>query len=81
MQQIFNQNIRFKDDNGNDFPDWEERTLGEVGENIIGLTYSPNQVTDADNGIIVLRSSNIREDRLVLDDLVRVSSKINSKLN
>lgn len=80
MQQVFNQSIRFKDENGNDFPDWEERTLGEVGENIIGLTYSPNQVTDADNGIIVLRSSNIREDRLVLDDLVRVSSKINSKL-
>lgn len=28
MQQIFNQDIRFKDDNGNDFADWEEETLG-----------------------------------------------------
>lgn len=32
MQQIFNQQMRFKDDDGNDYPDWEERTLGEVCE-------------------------------------------------
>lgn len=30
MQKIFNQAIRFKDDNGNDFADWEEKKLGEV---------------------------------------------------
>lgn len=32
MQKIFNQGIRFKDDNGNNFEDWKEKTLGEVGE-------------------------------------------------
>lgn len=30
MQKIFSQKLRFKDDNGTDFPDWEERQLGEV---------------------------------------------------
>ena len=30
MQKLFNQEIRFKDDNGNDYPDWEEKRLGEV---------------------------------------------------
>jgi type I restriction enzyme, S subunit len=30
MQQLFSQAIRFKDDHGNDFPDWEEKTLGEI---------------------------------------------------
>ena len=30
MQQLFSQSIRFKDDQGNDFPDWEEKRLGEV---------------------------------------------------
>lgn len=30
MQQIFNQQIRFKDDDGNDYPDWEEKKLSEV---------------------------------------------------
>ncbi|MEI6033004.1 MAG: restriction endonuclease subunit S [Verrucomicrobiae bacterium] len=32
MQQLFTQVLRFKDDHGKDFPDWEEKTLGEVAE-------------------------------------------------
>lgn len=32
MQKLFSQQIRFKDDAGNDFPDWEEKRLGEIGE-------------------------------------------------
>jgi type I restriction enzyme S subunit len=30
LQKIFNQEFRFKDNNGNDFADWEEKTLGDV---------------------------------------------------
>jgi len=30
MQKIFSQEIRFKDDNGKNFPKWEEKRLGEV---------------------------------------------------
>ena len=30
MQQIFSQELRFKDDNGNDFADWEEKKLCDV---------------------------------------------------
>ena len=30
MQQLFTQALRFKDDHGNEFPEWEEKTLGDV---------------------------------------------------
>ena len=30
MQKIFSQELRFKDDNGNSLPDWEEKKLGEI---------------------------------------------------
>ncbi|MGV6852802.1 MAG: restriction endonuclease subunit S [bacterium] len=30
MQKLFSQEIRFKDDDGKDYPDWEEKKLGDV---------------------------------------------------
>ncbi len=34
MQQLFAQEIRFKDENGDDYPDWEEYTLGEIATKV-----------------------------------------------
>ena len=34
MKKIFNQEIRFKDDSGKEFPDWEEKRLEEVSKSI-----------------------------------------------
>ncbi len=31
MQQLFSQELRFQDDAGDDFPEWEEKCLGEIG--------------------------------------------------
>lgn len=30
MQKIFSQELRFKDNNGNDYPEWEEKRLGDI---------------------------------------------------
>ena len=38
MQQLFSQEIRFKDENNQEFEDWTEKTLGEIGEIIGGGT-------------------------------------------
>lgn len=32
MQRIFSQEIRFKDENGEDYPEWEEKRLGEIAK-------------------------------------------------
>jgi type I restriction enzyme S subunit len=57
---------------------WATTTLGDVGEPIIGLTYSPTQI--AADGTLVLRSSNIQNGQLTFDDVVRVNTPIPDKL-
>jgi type I restriction enzyme, S subunit len=44
MDQLFTQAIRFKDDQGNDFPDWEEKKLGEVSVFINGRAYNQDEL-------------------------------------
>ncbi|CAC8124697.1 TPA: restriction endonuclease subunit S [Staphylococcus aureus] len=38
MQKIFSQELRFKDENGEDYPEWEEKQLGELGVTYAGLS-------------------------------------------
>nr|WP_302660449.1 restriction endonuclease subunit S [uncultured Clostridium sp.] len=38
MQKIFSQEIRFKDENGEDYPEWEEKCIGEISNVITGNT-------------------------------------------
>jgi type I restriction enzyme S subunit len=55
---------------------WEEIELGTLGELVPGLTYSPNDVQDI--GLLVLRSSNIKNGEITLDDRVYVNPQIKS---
>ena len=64
-------NLRFPEFSG----EWERKKLGDIGTTLIGLTYSPQDVVTSD-GIIVLRSSNIKGGLLDYTDLVRVNKKI-----
>lgn len=55
MQKIFSQELRFKDDNGQDFPEWEEKKLGEmcsitIGEFVIKTKQNPNGKYPVYNG-------------------------------
>ncbi len=50
--------------------EWKIRRLAEIGHVKTGLTYSPDNVSPY--GTLVLRSSNIQEDRLAFDDNVFV---------
>ncbi len=55
MQQIFSQQIRFKDDDGNEYPDWKKMKLGEIsdisiGEFVIKTKQNPNSKYPVYNG-------------------------------
>jgi type I restriction enzyme S subunit len=43
MQKLFSQEIRFKDENGNDFPDWQEKSLSQVLEIQVRETPKPTE--------------------------------------
>jgi type I restriction enzyme S subunit len=55
---------------------WEMKRLKFLGTARNGLTYAPEDVVDEDKGTLVLRSSNIQNDRLIFDDNVYVSTRI-----
>jgi type I restriction enzyme, S subunit len=59
---------------------WRVRRLKDIGNSIIGITYSPEDVLDDEtSGILVLRSSNIQNHQLSLSDTVYVSKMINPR--
>ncbi len=57
---------------------WEWVRICDISRSYIGLTYAPNEVSQ--NGIIVLRSSNIKNGKIDLSDIVRVKKEISDKL-
>ena len=70
MQKIFSQEIRFKDDNGQDYPNWEEKRLGDIGYFEGGGTPS-TQKNDFWNGETPWISSSDLYD----DSIYRINTK------
>lgn len=56
MQKIFKQEIRFKDDNGQDYPEWEETLLGDISDVRDGTHESPKYVEE---GYPLITSKNL----------------------
>jgi type I restriction enzyme, S subunit len=54
--------------------EWEEKALNKLGKLVNGLTYSPDDVKE--EGLLVLRSSNIQNGLIVLDDNVYVRTDV-----
>lgn len=53
---------------------WSFKKLGEIGDIINGLTYSPENIRES--GLLVLRSSNIQDGKLCFDDSVYVNQTV-----
>ena len=44
MQKIFSQELRFKDENGQEFPDWKEDVLGNIFDHKKGTGLSGKEL-------------------------------------
>lgn len=81
-----NPNVKMKDSGVEwigEIPEgWEVKRLKHLGNSIIGLTYSPNDLCVKENGTLVLRSSNLFEGKFKYGEKenVYVKSKIPDKL-
>ncbi|MEY8303734.1 restriction endonuclease subunit S [Anaerosalibacter bizertensis] len=79
MQRIFSQEIRFKDDNGKDYPDWEEKKLGEVSDVRDGTHDSPKY---QNNGNIFITSKNLMSNgKIDFSDINYISDEDFKKIN
>ena len=61
MQQLFSGKLRFKDENGKDYPDWEEKKLGEIGQIVTGKTPSTSDSTLWNGDIQFITPTDIKD--------------------
>jgi type I restriction enzyme, S subunit len=72
MQKLFSQEIRFKDDEGNDFEDWNIKKLGELNIYISDGNYGelyPKASEMKKSGVPFIRANNIKNLSLIWDDM------------
>ena len=73
--------LRFKADDGSDFPEWEEKKLGDICKTFSGGTPKSGEARYYDNGTIsFIRSGEIHDDktelRITNDGLNESSAKM-----
>ncbi|MFC2994286.1 restriction endonuclease subunit S [Acinetobacter sichuanensis] len=81
MQKLFSQQIRFKAEDGSEFGEWEETTLGSFSSKI-GSGSTPRGGAEAytDKGIIFIRSQNVNNDQLLLNDIAFIPEQTHKKM-
>ena len=57
MQKIFSQKLRFKDENGNDYPEWEEKILENITDYV---DYRGKTPTKTESGVFLVTAKNIK---------------------
>lgn len=81
MQKLFSQEVRFKADDGSEFPDWEEKKIGDICKTFSGGTPKSGEARYYENGTIsFIRSGEIHDDktelRITNDGLNESSAKM-----
>ncbi|MCK9338330.1 MAG: restriction endonuclease subunit S, partial [Arcobacteraceae bacterium] len=80
MQKLFSQEIRFKDGNGKEFPEWEEKKLGDVGDIITGKTPSTSDESLWDGNIQFVTPTDISDEKYQYKTLRTVTNHSKLKI-
>jgi type I restriction-modification system, subunit S len=75
MQKIFSQEIRFKDDNGEEFGEWIDKTLSDVGEIITGKTPSIQNPDLWEGNILFITPTDLNNRKIQMKTERTVSGK------
>jgi len=83
MQKIFNREVRFKDDDGKDFPDWCEKKLGSIADvtKLAGYEFTKHVVYKDTGTIVALRGLNIKLNKLDLAQVKYIDGSQLEKLD
>lgn len=57
MQKIFSQELRFKDENGNEYPNWKNESLGDIAKITMGQSPSSKNYTEDSNYTILVQGN------------------------
>ncbi len=78
MQKIFSQEIRFKADDGIDFPVWEEKKITSIANTSIGLvtTMTTHYVEE---GVPLIRNSDIKVNKISKKNMIYLSHKFDEE--
>ncbi|WP_339388434.1 restriction endonuclease subunit S [Vibrio caribbeanicus] len=87
MQQLFNgrweeqqgeltfipPTLRFKADDGTEFPDWEEKRITEIAHTYIGLVTTMTAHYVERDGVFLIRNSDIKQNKIKTEQLIQLS--------
>lgn len=77
MQKLFSQKLRFKDESGNDYPEWEEKRLGEICSFFSGGTPKSTEKRFYQGDIPFIGSGNISDsfaEKFITEEALNSSS-------
>lgn len=77
VQKIFSRQMRFTDEDGNSFPDWEEKKLGEIGNfqtSSIDKLYNENE-----NEVLLVNYMNVYRHENINNETIKSYQKVTAK--
>ena len=66
MQQLFSGKLRFKNENGKDYADWEEKKLGEIARIAMGQSPDSKSYNTDSYGILLIQGNADIKDRITI---------------